>query len=297
MKRKILILGGTGMLGHALFLQLSNNENLDVYATSRISKGPSTWFPLPLEKNIRYDVDADNFDTVIRALASIQPNVVINCVGLIKQLPMSNDPLTAITVNSLLPHRISLICRTSGARMIHISTDCVFDGKTGNYKESDPSNADDLYGRSKYLGEVEYPHCVTLRTSIIGHELKGKMGLVEWFLSQKGFVRGFTKAMYSGFPTIELARIINDYILPNEDLKGIYHVSSEPISKYNLLELIALRYGKQIEIVPYDDFHKDRSLDSSVFRRLTGYIPPSWPELIERMYQNYTLSPQYHKQR
>ncbi|MDQ5984371.1 MAG: hypothetical protein CSYNP_00066 [Syntrophus sp. SKADARSKE-3] len=287
MRQKILILGGTGMLGHTLFNILSSDDTLDVYATARTSDGLDLWFSPDLVKKVRIGVDADNFDTVIRALASIRPDVVINCIGLIKQLPMAGDPLSAITINSLLPHRISLICRTAGARMIHISTDCVFDGLKGNYKETDPSNAVDLYGRSKFLGEVAYPHCVTLRSSIIGHELKGRLGLVEWFLAQEGKANGFTKAIYSGFPTVEFARIMMQYVLPNSDLQGVYHVSSSPISKYDLLKLVAARYKKDIEITPYEDFYQDRSLDSSCFRAATGYEPPSWTELVERMYNHY----------
>lgn len=295
MKKKVLILGGTGMLGHMLFTQLSLQKNLDVYATARTSSGLSLWFSSDLVKKIRADVD--NFDTVIRAFASIQPDIVINCIGLIKQLPMASDPLSAITINSLLPHRISMICRSAGARMIHISTDCVFDGKKGNYTETDPSNADDLYGRSKFLGEVAYPpHCLTLRTSIIGHELKGKFGLIEWFLAQKGKVNGFTHAIYSGIPTVELAHIITDYILPNKDMNGVYHVSSDPISKYDLLKLVAKRYGKQIKIEPYDKFYQDRSLDSALFRRISGYTPPSWPELVDKMYQHF-ISESFYKQK
>jgi dTDP-4-dehydrorhamnose reductase len=295
MKKKVLILGGTGMLGHTLFTQLSLQKNLDVYATARTSSGLPLWFSPDLVKKIRVDVDADNFDTVIRAFASIQPDIVINCIGLIKQLPMASDPFSAITINSLLPHRISMICRSAGARMIHISTDCVFDGAKGDYTEQDPSDAKDLYGRSKFLGEVEYPHCITLRTSLIGHELKGKLSLIEWFLAQESKVRGFTRAIYSGFPTIELAHIITDYVIPNHDLKGVYHVSSDPISKYDLLKLVAEKYAKQIKIEQYDDFCQDRSLDSSVFRRITGYAPPPWSKLVDKMYQNYISSSCYSK--
>ena len=153
--KKVLILGGTGMLGHALFAYLSTLEEWDVYATARTSEGLNPWFPENLAQKVRTGIDADNFDTVVRALASIRPNIVVNCIGLIKQLPMASDPLTAITVNSLLPHRISLICSTAGARLIHLSTDCVFNGEKGKYTEKDPSSAEDLYGRTKYLGEVE----------------------------------------------------------------------------------------------------------------------------------------------
>jgi dTDP-4-dehydrorhamnose reductase len=287
-QRKILILGGTGMLGHLLLRYFSAFPEYEVTATARSLTGMKKHFPaniLPLF--LPDSVDVNDFDSVIRALASVQPDVVINCIGIIKQLPLSDDPLRAITVNALLPHRISLISRTAGARVIHISTDCVFNGQKGMYTENDQSNAEDLYGRTKYLGEVSYPHCVTLRTSIIGHELKGGYGLVEWFLSQTRNVRGFNKAIYTGFPTIELARIIRDHVLPNTALSGVYHVSSEPISKYDLLSMVAERYGKKIEIESYNDFVQDRSLDSSLFRKKTGYQPPSWDKLVEMMHRDF----------
>lgn len=287
MKTRVLILGGTGMLGHTLFSQLAMDPKLDVYATARSSEGLKEWFSPELATRIRIGVDADSFDTVIRALASIQPNVVINCIGLIKQLPISSDPLSSITVNSQLPHRISLVCRTAGARLIHISTDCVFNGMKGNYTEEDPSDAQDLYGCSKFLGEVSYPHCVTMRTSIIGHELKSKLGLIEWFLAQEDSIRGFTRAIYSGFTTIELARIIREIILPNKELSGVYHVSSEPISKYDLLKMVAEKYGKIINIEPFGDFVQDRSLNSNRFRQITGYIPPSWEEMVDEMHKDF----------
>lgn len=276
------------MLGHLLLRYLAVFPEYDVYATARSPSDIKKHFPDDLSSHFRMDsVDANYFDSVIRVLASFQPNIVINCIGIIKQLPMADDPLSAITVNALLPHRISLISCTAGARVIHISTDCVFDGRKGMYTENDQSNTEDLYGRTKFLGEVAYPHCVTLRTSIIGHELKGRYGLIEWFLAQSQKVRGFRKAIYSGFPTIELARIIRDYVLPNPELSGVYHVSSEPISKYDLLRLVAEQYGRGIEIEPYDDFVQDRSLDSTAFRKSTGYQPPSWNKLIETMHNDF----------
>lgn len=295
--KRILILGGTGMLGHTLFAYLAAQEKWDVHTTARDYRGLAPCFPEELAAKVRPQVDADNFDTVIRGLAAVQPDIVINCIGLIKQTPLANDPLSAITVNSQLPHRLSMLCRTAGARLIHISTDCVFDGKKGNYREVEAANASDLYGRTKLLGEVAYPHCVTLRTSIIGHELKGYRGLVEWFMAQKGSVCGFKRALFSGFPTIEFARIISEYVLPNEDLSGVYHVSSEPISKYDLLTLIATSYDKEINIEPEAEFIIDRSLDSSLFQKSTGYRPPSWPELVEKMYQNFTAVPYYKKRK
>ena len=296
MKRTtVLILGGTGMLGHVLFRNLSQKPDLVVHATARNLAGIEDYFPIESRLRLRTDVDANNFDTVIRALAAIQPDVVINCIGLIKQLPLASDPLASITVNAQLPHRITLVCRAAKARMIHISTDCVFDGKKGGYTENDLPNADDIYGQTKMLGEVVYPHSVTLRTSIIGHELKTRLGLVEWFLSQRGPVQGFTKAIYSGFTTVEMARIISDFVLPNPNLSGIYNVSSAPISKHDLLELVARRYGKNTPIEPYDGFLLDRSLNSAKFRSQTGYIPPTWEKLIENMYADYqTYAESYH---
>lgn len=283
----ILILGGTGMLGHTLFKALRKNPKLNVHSTVRSLRGLSDVFSDEELKSVRPEVDAADFDSISRALASIQPDVVINCIGLIKQTPLASDPLSAITVNSQLPHRISLICRAAKARMIHISTDCVFNGAKGNYTEDDPSDATDLYGRSKFLGEVDYPHCVTLRTSIIGHELKGNFGLVEWFMAQNNSIKGFTKAIFSGFPTIEIANIIEKHVLPNKELAGLYQVSSKAISKFELLSLIAAQYGKMIEIEPYHEFTLDRSLKSDRFHSACGYVPPAWQDLIANMYQHY----------
>jgi dTDP-4-dehydrorhamnose reductase len=295
---RILILGGTGMVGHKMFQVLSERPGLEVFATARDLSDLEGCFSEEERGRIRTHVDASDFDTVIRALASIQPDAVINCIGLIKQLPLSEDPLTAITVNAQLPHRISLICRTAGARMIQIGTDCVYDGTRGNYRETDPSDAKDLYGRTKYLGEVAYePHCLTLRTSIIGPELKGRLSLVEWFLAQEGPIRGYTRAIYSGLTTLELARVMADFVLPRPDLTGLYHLSVDPISKYELLGLIARTYGRTIQIEPDHQVAIDRSLDSSRFRAAVGYAPPSWPELVADMHRDWLGRPCYRQGR
>lgn len=288
MKRtKVLILGGTGMIGHVLFRGLSCKPDLTVYATARSLDGICDAYPEQLRRNMRTGVDVNNFHELIRAMASDQPDVVINCIGLIKQLPLAGDPLPAITVNAQLPHLIASACRLAKARMIHISTDCVFDGKKGGYTEKDNPNAEDLYGQTKMLGEVSYSNTLTIRSSFIGHELKTRFELLEWFLSQTGPVRGFTKAVYSGFPTIELVRIISDFVLPHPDIHGIYNVSSAAISKHDLLRLIAQRYEKRVVIEPFDDFILDRSLNSDAFKALTGYTPPSWAKLIEDMHADY----------
>ena len=286
-EKKVMILGVTGMLGHTLFRELNRYNNFDVYGTVRtLGEFYKSFSPAACEKVIPA-IDADNFDSIIKVVSDIKPDVIINCIGLIKQLPIAKEPLPSININALFPHRLALFCKASGIRMIHISTDCVFTGKTGGYKEEEPSDAMDLYGRTKYLGEVYYSHTVTLRTSIIGHELKGGYGLVEWFLAQKSKVKGFTRAIYTGFPTVEFARIISDYVIPNVTLKGLYHISSKPVSKYDLLRLIAVKYKKDIEIDPYEEFVCDRSLNSQRFFKETGYISPSWPDLIGRMYCDF----------
>jgi len=288
----ILILGATGMLGHTLFYEYAR-RGYSVQATVRSAENIEKYFPSDVAKSIVSGIDAGNFETVRRLLHSAGPDIVINCIGIVKQLPEAGDPVASISINALFPHKLAAACREIGSRMIHISTDCVFSGEKGMYTENDRPDADDLYGRSKLLGEVDYPNAVTLRTSIIGHEIGSRHGLVEWFLSQEGRVNGYTKAVFSGFPTIEMARIIADHVIPDSGLTGLYHVSSPPISKYDLLREVAERYGKRIEIEKSDDLRCDRSLDSGRFRKATGYRPPAWPELVERMHKHFTEAPHY----
>jgi dTDP-4-dehydrorhamnose reductase len=287
---KVLILGVNGMMGHNLFSEFAKHSDLDVYATVRSNDVVKKFIPFHPLKRIIKNIDAEYIESFSQVIKKLQPDIVINCIGIIKQLPEANNHIISININALFPHRLALLCKDHGVRMIHISTDCVFDGTKGNYSEDDLSDAQDLYGRTKYLGEVAYPHCITLRTSVIGHELTSGVGLVEWFLAQEKKVSGYTKAIYSGFPTVELARIIHDFVIPNPELSGLYHVSSEPISKYELLKLIAEKYDKTTDIEPYDDFVCDRSLDSTRFREKTGYEPPSWPELIEMMHSHFMKS-------
>jgi len=285
---KILILGGSGMLGHRLWYNLGKKH--EVWVTIRSDRNPFPDFPQFPSDHIRFRVDALIFHEVTRALASIQPDLVINCIGLIKQMGhLAMDPLFSISLNSLLPHHVSLICRTANIRMIHISTDCVFSGRKGFYTENDQSDAEDLYGRTKFLGEVYYPHVITLRTSIIGQELKNHFGLIDWFLSQTESIYGYQNAIYSGFTTDELSRIIMEYVIPNPDLSGLFHVSSDIISKFDLLKLANDAYHKNIEVMADQDFICDRSLNSMRFRKATGYVPPSWEEMIEEMASNAAI--------
>ena len=279
---KILILGVTGMLGNSIFRFLSSDKKFDIFATARNNSARS-YFSKDLSDKLITNVDVENHDSLVEVFNQTKPDIVINCIGLVKQLADANDPLKALPINSLLPHRLANLCKLANSRLIHISTDCVFSGKKGNYKESDFSDCYDLYGRSKFLGEVDYPHAITLRTSIIGHELAGNRSLINWFLSAEGSVKGFEKAIYSGFPTIELARIIMDFVLPNKELHGLYHVASKPINKLELLKLVAEIYNKEIDIIPSDELVIDRSLDSTRFNEVTGYTPPEWRELVKRM--------------
>ena len=239
--------------------------------------------PESLHERIICGVDIDSPDSLLQLFTQARPDVVINCIGLVKQLAGGVNPLAAIPINSLLPHRLVRICTLSGARLIHVSTDCVFTGAKGMYSEDDIADANDLYGRSKLLGEPDSPLAVTLRTSIIGPELDSSHGLVGWFLSQRSRVKGFSRAVFSGLPTVELARVMRDFVIPRPELHGVHHVSAAPINKYELLSLIASVYGIAIEIVRDDALVIDRSLDSTRFRRLTGYDAPPWRELIRLM--------------
>jgi dTDP-4-dehydrorhamnose reductase len=280
---RILVLGASGMLGNAMIRVLSEKTDWQVYGTVR-SESAKRLFSPDIAARLITGVDIEQQDSLLQAFTQTRPDVVINCVGLIKQLADADDPLQAIPINALLPHRLARMCELANARLVHMSTDCVFAGDKGNYRESDPSDAKDLYGRSKYLGEVAYPHAVTLRTSIIGHELQSAHGLVGWFLSQQGSCNGYTKAIFSGLPTVVLAQIVRDVVIPHAALSGVYHVAAKPIAKYDLLKLIARTYGKAIEIAPSDKLVIDRSLDAGRFREATGYVAPEWPELIETMH-------------
>ncbi|CRM06193.1 MULTISPECIES: SDR family oxidoreductase [Pseudomonas] len=280
---KILVLGVTGMLGSAVFKYIASHTSHSVFGTMR-GRGGRKYFDEKYAENFYSDVDVLDYEALVGVFEQARPDVVINCVGLIKQLAQAKDPLSTLPLNSMLPHRLSKLCALIGARLVHVSTDCVFTGEKGMYLESDISDAVDLYGKSKFIGEIQdQPHAITLRTSIIGHELASSASLVDWFLSQEGAVKGFTKAIFSGVPTSELARIITDFVIPNPQLFGLYHVSAEPIDKFTLLNEIAKIYEKKIDIVPDDHLAIDRSLDSTRFRQAVGYVPPAWPDLIQFM--------------
>lgn len=282
---KVLVLGATGMLGSAVFNFLSINSLHQVWGTVRNANNLS-YFDTETHDYLLSNIDVLNHDSLVNVLSHVQPDVVINCIGLIKQFSDANDPLSALPINALFPHRLANLCALTKARLIHISTDCVFNGRKGMYLEDDISDAEDLYGKSKYIGELhDLPHAITLRTSIIGHELSSNASLVDWFLSQTGTVNGYKKAIFSGLTTLELANVIQNFVMPNSNLHGLYHVSVDPIDKYTLLNIIAEIYGKKIDIKADDKVQIDRSLDSTKFKQITGYQPPPWRQLIEKMHQ------------
>lgn len=283
---KILILGATGMLGYSLFSNLNEHDYLSVFGTVRGIAGKEHFFK-DTQQQLITGVDAYETSSLQHAIETVAPDVVINCVGLIKQHGISKQHIDAIKINALLPHELANICDQFNAKLIHFSTDCVFTGNVGLYTEESLPDARDLYGKSKCLGEVSYGKHLTLRTSIIGHELTSAVSLVDWFLSQGESTKGFSKAIFSGLPTSYIAKLLVEYIIPNPEVAGLLHLSVDPIDKYTLLKLIAEQYQKQITIAESQELVIDRSLNSDKFRQLTEFNPPSWSELVEYMYTDY----------
>lgn len=278
---RILILGGDGMLGHQLLKSFAPRHEVKV--TLRQDLEAYSAYKLFNTDNAYTGIDIRSLERLVEVMADFRPEAVINAVGIVKQRADAKESIPSLEINALLPHRLAVLCKGIGARLIHLSTDCVFSGKKGNYLESDPSDAEDLYGKTKYLGEVHEINSLTLRTSIIGRELSRHTSLLDWFLSQTGTVKGFTKAIYTGFTTLEMSRIIEKILIEYPDASGVYQVSSDPINKYELLLLIREKLGLNIEVIPDDIFCCDRSLDSSRFRTEFNYIPPAWPAMIEEL--------------
>jgi dTDP-4-dehydrorhamnose reductase len=283
---RVLVLGASGMLGSAVFREFDGHVPYDVWGLVR-NEAFLPYFSPAQQRRILTGVDVLDEAGLRGAFERVRPGVVINCVGLIKQKEHAEDPLVVLPINAMLPHRLAALCASGNARLLHISTDCVFSGRKGLYTEDDPSDAEDLYGKSKYIGELrDLRHAVTLRTSIIGRELNSSRALIDWFLAQQGSVHGFRRSIFSGMTAIELARVMRDVVLPDPSLQGLYHVSSAPISKFDLLKLVAAQYGKAIDVLPDDELVIDRSLDSSRFRRVTGYQPPSWESMVRVMHES-----------
>jgi dTDP-4-dehydrorhamnose reductase len=210
--------------------------------------------------------------------------VIVNCVGIIKQRDAASSAIPSITLNSLLPHELAAAAAGWGGRVIHFSTDCVFSGRRGGYSETDASDAEDLYGRSKFLGEVATDNALTLRTSIIGRELSEFKSLLEWFLAQEGkTVRGFRRVLYSGVTTTYLARVVGDLIERHPALSGLYQVTGHTLSKHDLLVALRDAFRRNIEIVPDSTEVSDRSMIGDRFHAATGITCPSWSDLAAEL--------------
>lgn len=279
---KVLVLGGGGLLGHKLAQVFKSqfetcasfHGSFDIYRGIDIFEGV----------RVVENVDAENFETVSRTIADICPDAIVNAIGVTKHVSDVSNTIKTITINSLFPHQLAKIAANHNARLICISTDCVFSGAKGNYAETDAADATDLYGKSKNLGEVVDENSLTIRTSIIGRELFARNSLVEWFLSNRGGrVKGFTKAIFTGFPTVVFAEILADIIGNRPNMRGLYHVSSDKINKFDLLQLINHEMNSAIEIERDDVFSIDRSLDSTKFRSETEFMPQNWSEMIKIM--------------
>ncbi len=294
--KRILILGAYGMLGHKLLHVLDESPDCEVLATCRVRHTAGERFEKRFGHLIIDGVTAQNLESISKTIDSFRPDVLVNCIGIIKQLKEAKDPIPSIEINALFPHRLQKICVETGVRLVHMSTDCVFDGQRGSYTEDDCPSPRDLYGRTKLLGEIIDPPALTLRTSIIGHELSRGASLLDWFLSQKSPVNGFTRAIYTGLPTVVMARVIKTLAFRSEPLTGLFQVASEPISKYELLRLVAADYGRTIGIHPETSFHCDRSLRGDRFTAATDLSFPPWSGLVRLMRDDYEQCDYYRKE-
>ncbi|MDC3031267.1 SDR family oxidoreductase [Prochlorococcus sp. AH-716-P08] len=281
---RIIILGSNGLLGNTIIRYFFENFNYETFGFCRDSSKLGF-----LNKNNfqRINVVKDIFNTedLKKKIEKIKPDVIINSIGITNKIKNENSNFIQkiIQVNSLFPHQLQKLCLQLGIRLIHLSSDCVFSGDKGFYSEQDNPDPIDIYGKSKLLGELDYENTITIRKSVIGHEINSKNGLLEWFLKQEGEVKGYKKAIFSGITVLELAKVIDMHIIPNQNLRGVYHVSGQSISKYNLLKIIASEYKKVIKIVPNEEVKIDRSLNSTKFNKITGYQSEAWPKLIKSM--------------
>ena len=283
---KILILGGSGMLGHQLYRHFRDRHEVKV--TLRQPLAAYTKFALFHEQDVYDRFDIRDQDALIAMLADFKPDAIINAVGLIKHRPSKLDVVKNLEMNALFPHRLSLLAKAVGARVVHLSTDCVFNGKRGGYAEQDMSDAEDVYGKTKFLGELHDENAITLRTSIIGFELENKASLLEWVISQAGnHIKGFTQAIYTGFTTNEMARVIERVLLYYPNHSGLYQVASDVINKYDLLCMINQKFKLDLVVEPTPDFCCDRSLLGERFCSDFEYAPPSWDSMIGELAEIY----------
>ena len=280
---RIYILGISGMLGSKLFEEFLK-KNYKVRGSTRSI--PKKF--IKYKANIDLNINVEDIIKLKRKIIKFKPNIIVNCIGVIKQKILSLEDKNIFYINSIFPHEVYKISNMINSKIIHFSTDCVFDGKKGNYTEDSLPNAEDIYGFSKALGELDFNNSLTIRTSIIGHELQSKNSLLEWFLQlNQNKCYGFTDAYFSGLTTIEIFNFIEKFILKNKKINGIYHLSASKISKFNLLKKISKIYSKKIKIIKNNDLKIDRSLNSKKIKKLVKYKSPSWDNLIKNMFINH----------
>ena len=267
---KIIILGSTGILARTLQLYLSK-KNVDLLTISRERKNNKNYYL----KNFL------NFKKLEKLIFKIKPTHIINCIGITKFNNSYNNKKLTVYLNSKMPIYLANYCKLNKIFLLHISTDCVFSGKKGNYLDNSVKDTKDLYGLSKKKGEVKNEFASTIRTSFIGPELNTKKSLLSWFLSEKKIVKGYTKAFFSGLTSLELCKIIYNYFIKNNLLKNkIINVGSRRISKYVLLTKIRKVFKKKIEISKHENFIIDRSLNSKKFRKITDYKIIKWDKML-----------------
>ena len=273
------------MLGHTLFRGLAKLTDLNVTALVR-SNNNKTCFANWLQPRIISGCDVTKSHDLSNLFEITQPDIVINCVSSGQANLSSKEFEKNYSILALLPHRLAALCQIHKTRLIHVSTDGVFSGDSGNYTEQSIPDARDQYGKLKAMGELTHSNTITLRTSIIGHELVTRKYLLEWFLLQEEACRGYTGAIFTGITTLVLSRVIIDHIIPKSSLNGIYHVATDPITKYELLQIIAKIYKKNIKLIPDNRVVIDRSLNASKFMNATGYRAPDWLTLVESMHSH-----------
>ena len=283
---RILILGSSGLIGNTITKYFLNKSDYETFGFLRNSKKISI-FKNKYHNNFIFKEDIRDFRKVEKTLKRYKPDLIINCIGITNKFTKTNTKFIdeLIYINALFPHKLHEICSNIDARLIHLSTDCVFSGKKGFYNENDIPDPLDIYGRSKLIGELNYTNSLTIRKSAIGHELFTRNGLLEWFLNKNETIEGYKNVIFSGLTVLELAKIIDEYIIPNKKLNGIIHLAGNPISKYELLYLISQEYKKKINIIPNESLKIDRSLNSKLFNDITGYKIKDWRELISSMHK------------
>ena len=279
---KILVLGGTGLIGNRLVRHL--RENADVYASTRTDRGQIPVLEHILDPNKWiFRFNATDFQLLESEIGRLRPKVIVNCLGIVKQHISASDTETTILLNSALPNRLSSLAVKYEFKLIHLSTDCVFSGNTGNYIESATPDPVDLYGRSKTLGELNNSQDLTLRTSFVGREIKSFTNLFEWVRkNQNTKIVGYKKAIYSGLTTQVTSEIIERLIFDFSTLTGLWHLASEPISKFDLIQKLSDSLNLRLDIEVDEEFICDRSLNPGALTAMTGVVAPDWPTMLER---------------